>query len=64
MVTKFNTGDTVMVPATIREARDMDGKIMYHVDAPWEVPEEYIEESKTAIMFDAFRKLNDAMPRY
>lgn len=64
MVTKFNTGDTVMVPATIRDACDMDGKIMYHVDTPWEVQEEYIEESKTAVMFDAFQKLNDAMPRY
>ena len=53
-----------MVPATIRDACDMDGKIMYHVDTPWEVQEEYIEESKTAVMFDAFQKLNDAMPRY
>ena len=64
MVTKYNAGDTVMIPATIRFAKNMDGKIMYQVDSPWEVPEEYIEESKTAIMFDAFRELNEGIPRY
>lgn len=41
MVTKYNTGDSVLIPATIRSAEERDGQIIYQVDAnTWEgIPE-------------------------
>lgn len=33
MVTKYNTGDAVLIPATIRSAEEVNGQIIYHVDA-------------------------------
>ena len=33
MVTKYNTGDAVLIPATIRSAEEINGQIIYHVDA-------------------------------
>lgn len=40
MVTKYNTGDIVMVPARIVSAREEDGAIVYDVDmVTWRVPE-------------------------
>lgn len=33
MVTKYNTGDAVLIPATIRSAEEINGQIFYHVDA-------------------------------
>lgn len=33
MVTRYNTGDAVMIPATIRSAEEINGQIIYHVEA-------------------------------
>lgn len=33
MVTKYNTGDAILIPATIRSAAERDGQIIYQVDA-------------------------------
>lgn len=33
MVTKYNTGDAILIPATIRSAEERDGQIIYQVDA-------------------------------
>ena len=33
MDTKYNTGDAVLIPATIRSAEEINGQIIYHVDA-------------------------------
>lgn len=41
MITRYNTGDAVLIPATIRSAEERDGQIIYHVDAEtWEGIEE------------------------
>lgn len=41
MITKYTTGQAVLIPATIRSAEEVNGQIIYHVDAdPWEgIPE-------------------------
>ena len=33
MQTKYDTGQAVLIPATIRSAESVNGKIVYHVDA-------------------------------
>ena len=33
MQTKYNTGQAILIPATIRSAREIDGQIIYDVDA-------------------------------
>ena len=33
MDTKYNTGDAILIPATIRSAEEVNGQIIYHVDA-------------------------------
>lgn len=44
MVTRYNTGDAVMIPATIRSAEEINGQIIYHVEAEtWNgIPEDAI----------------------
>lgn len=44
MFTKYTTGQTVLIPAVIRSAREDNGKIIYEIDADtWRgVPEEQI----------------------
>lgn len=44
MITKFNTGQEILIPAVIRSAREINGKIIYEVDAnTWEgIPEDAI----------------------
>ncbi len=44
MNTKYNTGQAILIPATISTAEQIDGKIVYHVDADtWNgIPEDAI----------------------
>lgn len=44
MVTKYNTGQAILILATIRSAREEDGRIIYEVDAEtWQgIPEDAI----------------------
>lgn len=44
MNTKYNTGQAILIPATIRSARGENGKIIYEVDAEtWQgIPEDAI----------------------
>ena len=44
MNTKYNTGQAVLIPATISTAEQIDGKIVYHVEADtWDgIPEDAI----------------------
>lgn len=44
MQTKYNTGQAILIPATIRSAREIDGQIIYDVDAnTWDgIPENAI----------------------
>lgn len=50
MITKYNTGDAVLIPATIRSAEEDNGQIIYHVDAdPWQgIPESAIVVNENA----------------
>lgn len=50
MVTKYNTGDSVLIPATIRSAEERDGQIIYQVDAnTWKgIPENAVISDERA----------------
>ena len=64
MVTRYNTGQAILIPATIRNAREENGIIIYEVDAnPWDgIPEDAIivdEGLSAKIAFDnAMKKLS------
>ena len=53
MVTKFSTGDRVLVPARIRTATSKDGDIRYTVDTDWEIPENRITKDDSAAAYEA-----------
>ena len=44
MITKYSTGQAILIPATIRSAKEQNGKIIYDVDAnTWDgIPEDAI----------------------
>ena len=50
MVTKYNTGQAILIPATIRSAREDNGRIIYEVDAKtWDgIPEDAIIVNENA----------------
>ena len=50
MVTRYNTGDAVLIPATIKSAEEINGQIVYHVEADtWEgIPENAIIVNENA----------------
>ena len=59
MITKFNTGQAVLIPATIRNAREENNQIIYEVDVNvWEgIPEKNIiinEEAETQRAMQTF----------
>ena len=59
MQTKYDTGQAVLIPATITSAESVNGKIVYHVDADvWMgVPEESIvlnEDAESQRAMEAF----------
>ena len=50
MITKYNSGDLVMIPAEIEEARDTNGTITYNLKANlYDLPEESIRPNTEAI---------------
>lgn len=68
MVTKYNTGDAVLIPATIRSAEEVNGQIIYHVDADtWNgIPEDAVVVNDNAAsqrvmqsFLDEFKADND-----
>lgn len=68
MVTKYNTGDAILIPATIRSAEEINGQIIYHVDADtWNgIPEDAVvvndnAEAQRAMQsfLDEFKADND-----
>lgn len=65
MVTKYTTGDAVLIPATIESAEEIDGKIVYHVHAePWEgIPEDAIIVNENAESQRAMQTFMDAMTK-
>lgn len=63
MQTKFNTGDPVLIPATIRSAKQSDAGIVYDMDVvAREVPEGLIQEDRNAIG-PSMQAFAEAMPR-
>lgn len=58
MITKYTTGQAVMIPATIRSAEERDGKIIYRVDTnDWEgIPEDQIVLNDQAAAMRTFRE--------
>lgn len=63
MITRYSTGQSVLIPATIRSAEEVDGKIIYQVDADiWDgIPEEAIVVNEEAEKLNAMRTFKDAL---
>lgn len=62
MITKYNVGDSVLVPASIRSISEDNGRIVYELDTPWNVPEEVIlpdENGQQSAKLAYFRELRD-----
>lgn len=63
MVTRFNTGDNILIPATIKSAREENGVVIYEVDANlWEgIPEDQIVVNEAAasrrVVEEGFREM-------
>lgn len=58
MVTKYTTGQAVMIPATIRSAEEINGQIIYRVETnQWEgIPEDQIMLNDNAAAMRTFRE--------
>lgn len=65
MNTKYNTGQAVLIPARITTAEQIDGKIIYHVDADtWNgVPEDAIIVDEKADAQMAMKTFMDTLLR-
>lgn len=63
MVTKYNTGQAILVPAKISSAEERDGKIIYHVDAElWEgIPEDAVVVDENATKAEAMKIFMDSL---
>lgn len=63
MQTKYNTGQAILIPATIRSAREIDGQIIYDVDAnTWDgIPENAIIVNDNAESQRAMRTFMDGL---
>ena len=61
MVTKYNTGDAILIPATIRSAEEINGQIIYHVDADtWNgIPEDAVVVNDNAASQRAMQSFLD-----
>lgn len=63
MNTKYNTGQAILIPATIRNAREENGKIIYDVDAnTWDgFPEDAIIVDENAERQKALQTFMDGL---
>ena len=63
MNTKYNTGQSILIPATIRSAREENGKIIYDVDAnTWDgFPEDAIIVDENAERQKALQTFMDGL---
>lgn len=63
MQTKYNTGQAVLIPATIRSAEEINGQIIYKVDADtWEgIPEDAIIINENAESQRAMQTFMDSL---
>lgn len=65
MVTKYTTGQAVLIPATISTAEQIEGKIVYHVEADtWNgIPEDAIVVDEKADAQMAMKTFLDSLLR-
>lgn len=65
MNTKYTTGQSVLIPATIRNAEEINGQIIYHVEADtWEgIPEDAIVINNDAQIQSAMQRFRDTLLR-
>lgn len=63
MITKYTTGQAILIPATIRNAEEINGQIIYHVDAdPWEgIPEDAIVLNDNAQIQSAMQRFRETL---
>ena len=63
MITKYTTGQAILIPATITSAEERDGQIIYHVDAEiWEgIPEAAVVVDERAEAQRAMRTFMDSL---
>lgn len=63
MITKYTTGQAVLIPATIKSAEEQNGQIIYHVDADiWEgIPEAAVIVDERAETQRAMRAFMDSL---
>lgn len=62
MVTKFNTGDMIMIPARITSARESNGVVLYDVEYTWEpVREDQVVPAPEAVTQEAFDRLREGL---
>ena len=65
MQSKYTTGQAILIPATIRSAKEINGKIIYEVDADtWDgVPEDAIIVDNEASARAAYDRALEEMSR-
>lgn len=63
MVTKYTTGQAILVPAKIESAEERDGKIIYHVNAElWKgIPEDAVVVDENATKAEAMKIFMDSL---
>lgn len=63
MVTRYNTGDAVLIPATIKSAEEINDQIVYRVEANiWDgIPENAIVVNPDADVQRAMERFNEAL---
>lgn len=63
MVTKYTTGQAILIPAKIISAEERDGKIIYKVDAElWEgIPEDAVVVDENATKAEAMKIFMDSL---
>lgn len=64
MVTKFTTGQAILIPAKIISAREENGVILYNVEPQWgDIPEEAITVDEQAAAQGAFNRAMEKLSR-
>jgi len=65
MITKYTTGQNVLIPATIRSAREENGKVIYEIDGDyWNgIPEDSIVINNQVSAEVAFNRAMESLAR-
>lgn len=65
MITKYTTGQNVLIPATIRSAREENGKVIYEIDNDyWNgIPEDSIVINNQVSAEVAFNRAMEDLAR-